>query len=211
MENGIVHAAIPIGPGRSAALCGVVSDSLSASIARITCLVCKELIQVKADQGSSGESVESAPPTVDTLHERLLQELRWYGKTIAGGVPMIGSARPAREACDRWYLITLPLLSRLNAIYGDLTMIGCLACHGRGFAADKVCSTCGGIGMVTAASSVSDAPLRGDTVASSLPAETKHDPHCDCGICAYCNGQEDVYGNPTSPSAPSSEGDNGDF
>lgn len=24
----------------------------------------------------------------------------------------------------------------------------------------------------------------------------KHDPRCDCGICAYCNGREDVYGNP---------------
>jgi hypothetical protein len=23
----------------------------------------------------------------------------------------------------------------------------------------------------------------------------KHDPHCDCGICAYCNGEEDVWGN----------------
>jgi hypothetical protein len=23
----------------------------------------------------------------------------------------------------------------------------------------------------------------------------KHDLHCDCGICAYCNGQEDIYGN----------------
>lgn len=22
----------------------------------------------------------------------------------------------------------------------------------------------------------------------------KHDPHCDCGICAFCEGQEDVYG-----------------
>lgn len=26
--------------------------------------------------------------------------------------------------------------------------------------------------------------------------ETKHDPNCDCGICAYCHGQEDVNGNP---------------
>src|SRR5258705_12382374 len=25
----------------------------------------------------------------------------------------------------------------------------------------------------------------------------KHDPYCDCGICAYCNGQEDKYGNPS--------------
>lgn len=26
----------------------------------------------------------------------------------------------------------------------------------------------------------------------------KHDPHCDCGICAYCNGQEDIWGNKKS-------------
>lgn len=29
--------------------------------------------------------------------------------------------------------------------------------------------------------------------------EKKHDPHCDCGICQYCNGTEDVYGNSTLP------------
>src|SRR5262245_51765432 len=27
--------------------------------------------------------------------------------------------------------------------------------------------------------------------------QSKHDPNCDCGICAYCNGQEDVWGNRT--------------
>jgi len=26
---------------------------------------------------------------------------------------------------------------------------------------------------------------------------TKHDPECDCGICQYCNGDEDKFGNPT--------------
>jgi hypothetical protein len=26
---------------------------------------------------------------------------------------------------------------------------------------------------------------------------TKHDPYCDCGICQYCNGDEDKFGNPT--------------
>ena len=25
----------------------------------------------------------------------------------------------------------------------------------------------------------------------------KHDPYCDCGICQFCNGDEDKYGNPT--------------
>jgi len=27
----------------------------------------------------------------------------------------------------------------------------------------------------------------------------KHDPHCDCGICPYCNGLEDVFGRETNP------------
>jgi len=31
--------------------------------------------------------------------------------------------------------------------------------------------------------------------------ETKHDPYCDCGICQYCNGDEDKHGNPTRGSA----------
>jgi hypothetical protein len=25
----------------------------------------------------------------------------------------------------------------------------------------------------------------------------KHDPYCDCGICQYCRGDEDKFGNPT--------------
>ncbi len=25
----------------------------------------------------------------------------------------------------------------------------------------------------------------------------KHDPYCDCGICQFCKGDEDKYGNPT--------------
>jgi hypothetical protein len=29
--------------------------------------------------------------------------------------------------------------------------------------------------------------------------ETKHDVDCDCGICQYCSGTEDVYGNSTAP------------
>lgn len=28
----------------------------------------------------------------------------------------------------------------------------------------------------------------------------KHDPYCDCGICQFCNGDEDKYGNPTDRS-----------
>lgn len=35
----------------------------------------------------------------------------------------------------------------------------------------------------------------------ATPAPTRHDPHCDCGICAYCNGQEDVYGRAHDPNA----------
>lgn len=31
--------------------------------------------------------------------------------------------------------------------------------------------------------------------------EPKHDLDCDCGICQYCNGTEDIYGNPTWPRA----------
>jgi len=31
----------------------------------------------------------------------------------------------------------------------------------------------------------------------------KHDPSCDCGICQYCNGDEDKFGNPTKKSEPS--------
>ena len=27
---------------------------------------------------------------------------------------------------------------------------------------------------------------------------TKHDPYCDCGICQYCRGDEDKFGNPTA-------------
>lgn len=41
-------------------------------------------------------------------------ELCWYGHTLAGGVPMVGPARPAKEACDRWYDKTMRLLDRLG-------------------------------------------------------------------------------------------------
>lgn len=29
----------------------------------------------------------------------------------------------------------------------------------------------------------------------------KHDAHCDCGVCAYCDGQEDIWGNKKSDMA----------
>jgi len=37
-------------------------------------------------------------------------------------------------------------------------------------------------------------------IKSDAPDTTvcKHDPYCDCGICQYCNGREDKYGNPTA-------------
>jgi hypothetical protein len=36
----------------------------------------------------------------------------------------------------------------------------------------------------------------------------KHIPDCDCGICAYCNGQEDKFGNPAKNTAqPDPQGD----
>lgn len=28
-----------------------------------------------------------------------------------------------------------------------------------------------------------------------LKPDYKHNPECDCGICAFCNGEEDVWGN----------------
>ncbi len=36
-------------------------------------------------------------------------------------------------------------------------------------------------------------------IKSDAPDTTvcKHDPYCDCGICQYCNGDEDKFGNPT--------------
>jgi len=42
----------------------------------------------------------------------LAKELCWYGHTIASGVPMVGSAAPAKRACDRWYDKTMRLLDK---------------------------------------------------------------------------------------------------
>lgn len=42
------------------------------------------------------------------------KELCWYGHTLAGGVPIVGPARPAKEACDRWYDKTMRLLDALG-------------------------------------------------------------------------------------------------
>lgn len=50
--------------------------------------------------------------------EDALAELRWYGKTIAGGGPIGGYSRAAKLAEDHWYNTTLPLLERMNAVYG---------------------------------------------------------------------------------------------
>jgi hypothetical protein len=55
------------------------------------------------------------------LENRLLEDLRWYGKTIAGGGPMIGYAVVARRAERHWYDVTLPMLYELNAVYSDAT------------------------------------------------------------------------------------------
>ena len=44
--------------------------------------------------------------------EVLRGELRWYGHTIAGGGPVVGYAKCAREAENRWYEYTLPLLAK---------------------------------------------------------------------------------------------------
>lgn len=49
--------------------------------------------------------------------EQVLDEVRWYGHMIAGGGPMAGYAKVAKEAEKHWYKITLPLLEKLNAVY----------------------------------------------------------------------------------------------
>lgn len=36
-----------------------------------------------------------------------------------------------------------------------------------------------------------------ESVSTTDRIETKHDPWCDCGICQYCNGSEDKFGDPT--------------
>jgi len=49
--------------------------------------------------------------------EEILAELRWYGKTIAGGGPMIGFEKVGRRAHTHWYETTLPLLMKLGRVY----------------------------------------------------------------------------------------------
>lgn len=53
--------------------------------------------------------------------QQILADLRWYGKTIAGGGPMLmdGYTRVAKRAETHWYEVTLPLLTKLNAVYLD--------------------------------------------------------------------------------------------
>lgn len=51
----------------------------------------------------------------------VLNELRWYGNTIAGGGPIVGYSHPnvGPKACGHWYDVTLPLLQRLGQVYED--------------------------------------------------------------------------------------------
>lgn len=49
--------------------------------------------------------------------EKVLDELRWYGHMIAGGGPIGGYAKVAKEAEKRWYKVTLPLLYDLGEVY----------------------------------------------------------------------------------------------
>lgn len=44
-----------------------------------------------------------------------------------------------------------------------------------------------------------DAMGRGKSLEEKEMKKMKHDPDCDCGICQYCNGDEDVYGNSRRP------------
>jgi hypothetical protein len=83
--------------------------------------------------------------------DKLLDELRWYGKTIAGGGPMGGYAPAAKRAEEHWYVVTLPLLMELDAVYGPKNRMGCAMCGGQGVRASKACKTCKGSGMITAA------------------------------------------------------------
>lgn len=53
--------------------------------------------------------------------EQILDDLRWYGKEIAGGGPMIGWGIVARRANRHWYEVTLPLLMELDAVYSKAT------------------------------------------------------------------------------------------
>lgn len=92
----------------------------------------------------------SEPNSNDDLNA-ILAELRWYGKTIAGGGPMGGYAQAAQRAAEHWYVVTLPLLYKMNAVYGPKDWIGCIKCHGQGVKASKMCRTCDGSGMVAPA------------------------------------------------------------
>lgn len=83
-----------------------------------------------------------------TEEERILAEIRWYGKTLAGGGPMGGYAQAAKRAIDRWYIITLPLLQSLDAVYGPRELVGCLFCKGQGYRIEAACTNCAGSGMV---------------------------------------------------------------
>lgn len=56
-----------------------------------------------------------------TEQQFLFDELRWYGKTIAGGGPMVGYGIVGRRAETHWYTVTLPALQTLGEVYSDHT------------------------------------------------------------------------------------------
>lgn len=54
----------------------------------------------------------------DEQQQQVLEDLRWYGREVAGGAPMTGDyAGAAKRALAHWYGTTLPLLRQLNAVY----------------------------------------------------------------------------------------------
>lgn len=56
-------------------------------------------------------------PESNTLNV-LLADLRWWGNAIAGNGPIGGYAKAAKDAEKHWYEVTLPMLYKLNAVYG---------------------------------------------------------------------------------------------
>jgi hypothetical protein len=53
---------------------------------------------------------ETCNLAVDEI-EKLREELAWYGHKIAGGAPLVGYAKVARECENRWYEITSKILN----------------------------------------------------------------------------------------------------
>lgn len=84
-----------------------VVDSDAGSLCEMTCPA--------EDAKAYAEEIATA---LNTRNE-ILAELRWYGKCIAGGGPVVGFEKVARRANAHWYGTTLPLLQRLNAVYAN--------------------------------------------------------------------------------------------